>query len=167
MLPFLRSDLNMAWRRFGCLLAVLVVLSLPSCGGGAKKKAAFKIDKVPVTPIKGVIKVDGNAQRGVQCRLMPQDETKEKWKTRFFTGTTNEDGEFSVSIYQDENGVPAGKYALTFIWPTEVMRRQSRAEIERSDQLHQRYLSVKPDSKKIVVEDGKAVDLGTIELTTK
>ena len=157
----------MFWRRFASLFVVLAIFGLPSCGGAKKKAPVSKLDKVPVTPVKGIINVDGTPKPGIQCQFVPQDELAAKWNGRKFASITNDAGEFNVNAYQDEKGLPAGKYAVTFIWPTETMKKRSQKELEASDQLKKKYLNVTPNSKRVEVEEGKPLDLGTIELTTK
>ena len=76
---------------------------------------------------------------------------------------TDEEGKFEISTYESSDGVPAGEYALTFMWGKWNMS----GSYGGPDKLNDRYTDPKTSEVKVTVKDGEPTDLGTIELTTK
>ena len=80
---------------------------------------------------------------------------------------TGEDGKFEISTYKSGDGVPAGDYTLAFMWGKLNLIAGSYGG---PDKLNGRYSDPKTSEFKFTVatgEDAAAIDLGTIELTTK
>lgn len=156
-------------RLFGCLLSIGVVCCLAGCGESKKapKNATQLPPKQEVIPVKGVIHVNGAAGERVHCRLVPiilGDGIESPNVAGEMIAISNIDGEFNFRKYEGEDGVPAGKYFLTFTWPTMSMSTRGKGGLGQNDQLKGKYASIDGNTQKVVVEQGKPVDLGTIEL---
>ncbi len=138
----------------GC--AALLLLA----GDGCQSRNA---DWKPTQPVTGVVIVDGNPAEGIQITLNDLAGIDQKQPT-FSQTFSGKDGKFSLSTYEQGDGVPAGEYALTFFWG-EI--NPFSMQYGGPDKLKERYLDPAQSTVKVKVEKGKPVDLGRIELTTK
>jgi hypothetical protein len=77
---------------------------------------------------------------------------------------TQSDGSFSLNTYEAGDGVPAGRYALTFFWGKWNAISNSYGG---KDQLKDRYSKPEKSPTQFEVDGSAPVDLGTIELSTK
>ena len=154
----------MMLHRVLCLSLLCAIFCLPSCSG---RRSGPKIKKVPVVPVQGTIKVNGNPEAGVIVRCVPLGAFEPSELTNALGGRTDDDGNFTLGTYEIADGVPPSEYALIFVWPPETLKRQSRAEEEKSDRLKGKYSKVANALVKIKVEDGNPLILDEIELTTK
>jgi hypothetical protein len=77
---------------------------------------------------------------------------------------TDPDGAFSISTYEQGDGVPAGDYALTFVWGEMNPISMSYGG---EDKLGGRYDTQEKSPTRFTVSQGKPVDLGVVALTTK
>ena len=146
------------------LTLLCAIFCLPSCGG---QRTGPKIKKVPVVPVQGTINVDGHPEAGVIVRCVPLGSFEPSELTNALGGTTDDDGNFTLGTYEIADGVPPSEYALIFVWPIQTLKRQSRAEEEKSDRLNGKYSKVPNALLKIKVEDGNPLVLDDIELKTK
>ncbi len=147
-----------------CLSLVCAIFCSASCSG---QRSGPKIKKVPVVPVQGTIKVDGNPEAGVIVRCVPLGSFEPNELKNALGGRTDEDGNFTLGTYEIADGVPPSEYALLFVWPPQTLKRQSRAEEEKSDRLKGKYSTVANALVKIKVEDGNPLVLDDIELKTK
>jgi hypothetical protein len=138
----------------GC--AALLLLS----GNGCKSRNA---DWKPTQPVTGVLIVDGNPAEGVQVTLNDLAGIDESQPT-FSQTYSDKDGKFTLSTYEQGDGVPEGDYVLTFFWG---QINPLSMQFGGPDKLNQRYSDPASSAFKVKVEKGKPVDLGKIELTTK
>ncbi len=139
-----------------CALVLMLCLAQTGC---TKRYPNEK----PVFPVKGVVHVDGAPAYMLKVAVHSaagESVTDPVWSSVY----TNEKGEFAISTYSQNDGVPEGEYVMTFLWGE---LNPLSMEYGGPDKLNDRYsdpaaskfpLSVKPDSK---------TDLGVIELTTK
>lgn len=146
------------------VLCILSVCFLSSCSG---KKTISTTDKVPVVPVSGIVTVDGASAAGVKFQCIPQGDFAVKGKENLLRGSTDDTGAFRVNLYQDEKGIPPGEYALTFVWPTESMKKRSKKKEVTSDRLNGKYADAKKSPLKFKVESGKPLELEPIQLKTK
>ena len=119
-------------------------------------------DKVPLTHVKGVVVVDGEPKSGIHVQYVPQGEIAEKrerYLNRFFL-LTGSRGTFSLSTYQNGDGIPAGEYVLEFKW----IEQQLSGE---RDKFNGYYSNVRSPFMTINVEENHDLDLGEIELKTR
>jgi hypothetical protein len=117
--------------------------------------------RVPTFPVTGIVHVDGRPIEMLQVKCEPQfTKPPEVPSTASFTDAS---GRFALSTFETGDGAPAGKYKLTFVWGQLNMLN---GQYGGPDKLGGRYR--KPETSPVeVTVDGKPVDLGTIELTTK
>ncbi len=124
-----------------------------SCGGTR--------DKPLVGPVTGTVLVDGQPAHAVFIAAVPK--VKDEVNVTYTTGTTDDQGKFSLQTYNPDDGVPPGEYSLYFTWPTGGNRSVDRLDGRYS----KKAASVKTFTIDAETADDKPVDLGTIELTTK
>ncbi|MFO0917721.1 MAG: hypothetical protein U0872_05325 [Planctomycetaceae bacterium] len=143
-----------------------VLFSLASCSQGHKGP---EIKKYPVTPVKGSVMIDGEPQAGVIIRCIPTGAFDYPGLSPETLGaTTNEQGQYTLGTYEPADGVPAGEYALTFIWPTRSLRPSTRDGAElKNDRLKGKYAKAKGSPLKITVEEGSPQEVDPVELKTK
>lgn len=139
-----------------------MILLLTSCGQAPPGPPPEK--RVETTKVTGEVYVDGKPAERLQVRAIPTADLGVGRIATGISGTTDADGKFSLHMYDINSGIPAGEYALTFTWRSWDMLQRKFAG---PDQLNGRYESVENSPKKFTVENGKAVDLGKIELTTQ
>ena len=146
------------------LIVSLVVLT--SCG--TKKNTGPKIDKVPVVPVAGEITVDGKPELGVIIQCIPQSTPfAVPGKESALIANTDKDGKFKMRVYEDEEGLPPGDYALIAYWPTISFKKRSETEKRDSDRFKSKYSTVEKAPTKFKVESGKPLKLDLIDLKTK
>ncbi len=142
------------------LLFVSCAISLGGCSGPEqpfmKQTSALTgqvfVDGVPV-PAASPLKVECHNLGGVDAS-----------HPTISTALTGEDGKFEISTYKSGDGVPAGEYALTFVWGKMNLLAASYGG---PDQLGGAYSDPKTSEFKITVVDGEPNDLGKIELVSK
>lgn len=74
------------------------------------------VERVATTPVRGQVLVDGKppgSPIAVRCYRVGGLDTENPTVSSTFT---NEDGTFEIGTYEASDGVPAGKYVLTFQW---------------------------------------------------
>ncbi len=128
-------------------VASVAVASLMLCSCGAPSHEA-------TYPVTGRILVDGQPMAGVAISAAPAVSNTEDLRST--GGRTDEDGNFQLETFSPGDGAPNGDYKLTF------RKRKGLS----GDELNGRYQDTENSQVKFKV-DGQAVDLGTIELTTK
>jgi hypothetical protein len=150
--------------RFHRLTALLVICCLSSCG---EKRLTPKINKVPVVPVKGSVKVDGKPEANVVVRCVPLGDFQPKDLTNALGGRTNEDGEYTLGTYEVDDGVPPAEYALLFLWPEMALKKSSRTDEAKHDRLKGKYSKLENPALKIKVESDKPLVLDELDLKTK
>jgi hypothetical protein len=119
-------------------------------------------DKVPLTQVTGTVTVDEVPTSGVHIQYVPQGEIAEKrerYLNRFFLLTGN-GGTFSLSTYQNGDGIPCGEYVLEFKLIEQLLSGER-------DKLGGYYSNVGSPFMTIKVEENHDLDLGEIELKTR
>jgi hypothetical protein len=76
---------------------------------------------------------------------------------------TDKQGKFSISTYEQADGVPVGSYVLTFEWGQWNMMSM---QYGGPDKLNGKYSDPKTSEVRFEVKAGEPTDLGTIKLTT-
>ena len=144
---------------FRCMLTVsAIAVGLSAC---SKTDEPFRKEAFPVT---GVLTVDGTAPKSpvkVTCHNLGE---MDKEHPTFSACMSADEGRFALSTYEAGDGVPAGKYALTFFigkW------NAISASYGGPDQLKGRYTDPKTSEVVFEVDGTGPVDLGTIALKTK
>ena len=113
--------------------------------------------------LTGVLVVDGKPTEGIQITLtdLAGLDVKKPTISQTFSG---KEGKFSLSTYEEGDGVPQGEYALTFFWGE---LNPLSMQFGGPDKLNERYVDPAKSTFKVNVETDKPVDLGRVELTTK
>ena len=131
---------------------------LSSCGKDADP------NRKEVFPVAGKITVDGKdpgAPVQVSCQNVDGMDTQNPTVSGCLTAN---DGSFALNTYETGDGVPAGKYVLTFVWSKWNPISNS---FGGKDQLKGRYSDPQKSEIRFEVDGSGPVDLGTIALTTK
>jgi hypothetical protein len=152
----LAAEMMKLFQNPGWMLLGLVLVS--SCGP--------KVDpnRKATSPVTGKVTVDGKAPGSPLKIICHNLEGLDKQNPTFSWCLTDKDGTFTLNTYEAGDGVPVGKYALTFLWGKWNPISNSYGG---KDQWKDRY-SIADDSKMPIEVDGSGpVDLGTIALTTK
>ena len=112
--------------------------------------------RLPTFPLTGIVFVDGVPAEGVTVECFPKPGGKFR---RVISGRTNADGQFSISTYEQGDGIPEGEYTLTFKW------EKAAGFAKAKDRLKGRYANPKTSKFTITVKKGEQADLGRIDLT--
>ena len=156
----------MSVQRLRVFSLILSLVVLTSCG--TKKSTGPKVEKVPVVPVSGELTVDGKPEIGVIIKCIPQTTPfAVPDRADALICSTDKDGKFKLSVYDDQDGLPPGDYALTAYWPSITLGRRSEKEKRDSDQLKKKYSTVEKAPRKFTVEAGKPLKLDLIDLKTK
>jgi hypothetical protein len=87
--------------------AVLALLFVASCGGDAKR--------APVYPVKGKILVNGKPAHDCQVYLNRTSSDPKAVRVKP-QGLTDENGDFQITTYENNDGAPEGEYVVTIEW---------------------------------------------------
>jgi hypothetical protein len=101
----------MGLRTRGVALAALLVAALAGCGGKG------------ITPVRGVVTLEGQPVAGATVLFMPEDENE----GHPATGFTSSDGTFQLMTYKANDGALPGTYHV-LIRKTEAAQDQYAAE---------------------------------------
>ena len=136
-------------------IAVVLLVALVCCS--CEKSNNFK----PTFPVKGVILVDDQPveQLAVKCESV---EGMDKASPTVSNALTKKDGSFEIATYMQGDGVPVGRYVLTFQWG----KRNLLTAQYSGDKFNGKYADPKTSEYKFEVKEGVPTDLGTIKLTT-
>lgn len=139
-------------RRLALILALCVVCC--SCQKSVNRKATF--------PVTGAVTVDGKPVEQIAIRCISETglDAKDPTESSCFTDS---EGKFKISTYQNGDGVPVGRYVLTFQWG----QRNLFSGGYGGDQFNGKYVDPKTSTIKFEVKEGQPTDVGTIALTTK
>ena len=130
------------------LLASTIVIN-PGCGGD------WKAATVPAT---GKVAINGQPPKGLLVQLHPIGAPVDARNSRAW-GKVGEDGTYSLSAYEDREGVPPGEYAVTLVWPADS------AVLGSPDRLGHRFDKPESSRWKFTIKSGEDNILPPIELT--
>jgi hypothetical protein len=133
-----------------CLLGLVCA----GCGGGDQKKAVY--------PVRGQVLYRGKpaAEALVIFTPRPLGEVG-AWPQGYPRARVQEDGSFRLGSYAEDDGAPAGEYAVTVLW----MKRPPRDEENEVDVLQGRYSNPEASPFRVQVKEAKeGNDAGTIDL---
>lgn len=116
------------------------------------------------TPVSGTITVDGAAPGSpivINCHPVGGIDAEHPSVTQ---ALSTPEGTFRFSTYEEGDGIPTGKYQVTFYWGK---FNPVSASFVGPDKLKNRY--AKPDKTPITldVNGGEPIEMGVIALTTK
>jgi hypothetical protein len=72
--------------------------------------------RVPVYPVSGQIKVQGEVPEGAFLVFHPKSEPAEKLEVPKPAAKVKSDGSFQLTTYAQGDGAPAGNYSVTIEW---------------------------------------------------
>jgi len=119
------------------LTAGLALLAL-SCGNGRK----------PVFPVKGRV-VDGKDKPAAHALVFFHPEEEIETSALNPTGHVDDNGDFTLTTYDNGDGAPAGKYVITLIWR---LPKNHPLESPGADLLGGRFANPKTSKLSFVVE---------------
>jgi hypothetical protein len=123
---------------------LLLSLLLTSCG-----KSRFK----PVNTVKGRVLVNGEPTEGIDVSFHSLDDPGDQLVSP--SGTTDQDGNFTMSTYNADDGVPAGKYAVTMIWlMTDKRGRTKFGPLSKTNKLPMKYSDPKTSGFTVEITKG-------------
>src|SRR5262245_35440518 len=94
------------YKRLAVFCLLWLALVLPGCGSG----------EVPVFPVRGrVLDKQGNPAAGALVVLQPLGAEAKSTRA---VGRTDDNGEFKLTTNKENDGAPAGEFAVTVTWPT-------------------------------------------------
>jgi hypothetical protein len=137
----------------GALLAG--VLAGLFCTAGCQPKSAGE-PKTPTYPVHGRLLIDGAPATGAMVKFYSSHQGG-----RVPTAIVRDDGSFSVSFYDNEDGAPAGEYKLLVVW----MQTPPQGGLAQ-DRLGGRFLNPARPVATVTVVAGPN-QLAPLELTTK
>lgn len=126
-------------------------------------------------PVTGVIHIDGKPTEGVLVMLFKAAEGLIGFEINtppVQKGTTGPDGKFAITTYNEGDGAPVGEYHLAFHWPgnPKIPPLSNPDEIPVDPiavRFNGNYANPSRNSFLAKVEEGKPVDLGTLDLKSK
>ena len=120
-------------------------------------------NRKPTYPVSGQVVVDGQPAENLAVRAH-QIEGFDAENPTYASAFTDAEGRFVLSTYEAGDGIPEGKYSLTFMWGK--INPLSMA-YGGPDRLKGRYTD--PQKSEVVIDVGpdSEIDLGRIELTTR
>lgn len=160
-------------RRIAVLAYVLQLAWLTGCG----PKAAPPPVTPPTFPVTGTIHIDGKPVAGVKVMLFPGTDQIKVYDPIMGSphqGTTDDTGKFAITTFYANDGAPVGDYQVLLYWPGELTIMPLGGDPDSPQALppaavrfNKKYSDQHKPYKTIKVEDGKPLDLGTLELKTK
>src|SRR5436309_2392012 len=136
-----RRELVMRQCRWLFVPAILGALFLTSCG---------KSDRRPVYAVQGKILYRGKPPAGAFVTFHPRDDSDPGAPRP--TAQVETDGTFRLSTYLSADGAPAGRYAVTLLWPS--AERQIDSENAGPDRLQGKYSDPKTTPLQAEVKEG-------------
>jgi len=133
---------------------------LAACGS---KEPQLPTPIKPVNKVTGKVTVNGKAEKGVAVAAMPIPLQSEN--PTISSGSTDENGSFSLNTYKADDGVPAGDYVLTFKWGSfnpfrgSISGDKFRGKYEDANVVAEQFPNFK-----FTVKQGEALELPAIDL---
>ena len=138
-----------------CLLAAGTALATAGCGSDGPRP----VNPKQVVPVSGIVLVDGEPERGVKIRLVP-DPLPADGKVALPTiGRTDAEGKFQFTSYYQNDGAPIGDFGLLFEW------HQNPASSSNTDYFKGALMDrLNPRHKLSVKGDEGSIDMGVLEI---
>ncbi|MFO1022509.1 MAG: hypothetical protein U0903_17700 [Planctomycetales bacterium] len=155
-MPGLARLKNNSW--MGLLLACVCLTGCPAKQGkfipdDLKKQASVS------TPVKGKLLINGApAKSRIRVTARGKDAPPEDTGKHAFTDVN---GNFEFMTVEKGDGLIPGKYDITILWGKTSLLRNTYFG---PDKLGDKYGKKSPWKEDVVVEQGKPLDLGTIDL---
>ena len=135
------------------------------CRGGNSR--IMPPDERPTFSVVGKVTVDGQPPVApVKIIATPKDESLKKPGYRLPNAITDEKGSFKLNTFKMGDGAPTGEFDITLVQFDAGNIGIGKKKKGGGDLLRGRYSNPKDIKFQLTVEK-KAVDMGTLELTTK
>jgi hypothetical protein len=95
---------------------VAITIVTLGIGGCSLSKYPAPSPPEPLNPVIGTVNIHGKPAEGVRARFVKADIDSPDRAVACNT-LTNSEGKFTCTTYLDLNGLPAGKYTVSFVWP--------------------------------------------------
>jgi hypothetical protein len=116
-------------KQAACLVVGLALVLL--CSSCTKKR--FRT----TYPTEGSVFYNGKPAVGAMVVLHPEEESDDVYRP---IGKADKEGYFKLYTYNTDDGAPAGKYAVSIVWPMKSQKEgDSEAGDEAEDALRGRY----------------------------
>lgn len=116
MINLCREPLPLEIRGFARVrgMGMLLIVTLCAAAGCQKSSTA-----PPVYPVSGSVRWQGQPASQVLVVFHPQSDSSPEGESPLSRSyaKTNANGNFSLTTREPQDGAPAGKYAITLIWP--------------------------------------------------
>jgi len=127
-------------------LLVLVLFVGSGCGSSGEKRK-------PTLQARCTVRLEGGGvPTGAVVMFHPQDE--EGYSPYRPRGRVEEDGNAPLMTYTTKDGLPAGEYVVTVVWPEQRPGGVRREGVEEIDQLGNRYSDFRTSPLKRTVKPG-------------
>ncbi len=126
-----------------CLTLLLIGLILGPAG-------CRRAEHEPVYPVVGKVFYKGKPAEWARVTLYPMDDGDPK--RRRPGGQVDNSGEFRLSTYASFDGAPAGRYAVTIVYPSPA--RKENGENIGPDLLQGRYADPKTTPLSVEIKEG-------------
>ena len=138
-------------------LTTIFAFAIGLAGGCGEKEPEVKL-----TPVTGVILIDGKPVEQVAIRCRPATKSDDLLKN-IGQAYTDKDGKFEISVMKSGDGLPPGKYMLLVEWgELNLISMQYGGP----DKLNGKYNDPKKPQITFEVVADKPTDLGELKLTT-
>ena len=155
-----------------CLVLSAILIPafwLAGCSGPKDPK------REPTFAVTGVVQIDGKPTPSVQLFVFSADKAPEVINNLLgapHMATTDSKGKFQISTFATGDGAPVGNYVIAFYWqgnqmPSALGDPDDPKLDPAATKFNMKYGSPSKSQFKVTVEQGKPVDLKTLELTTK
>lgn len=135
----MRSKVRFACSRVCCILALLSLVPT-----GISCSSSKSADRKPVHPVRGQVFVKDKPAVGAFVLFVPVNEPAEPKDPRP-RAEVDQDGSFTLSTYDGNDGAPIGDYLVSIVWP---------GEEDVDDKLLGRYGDAKTSNLRATVKEG-------------
>jgi hypothetical protein len=127
---------------------ILLLLGMAAAAGCGRTSPQF--ESRPTFPVEGSVLIQGKPAEGVHVFLHPADPSQ-RGKPR---GVTDGGGRFRLRTYREDDGAPAGNYAVTVYWPARHGPDVANDDQLPPDRLAGRFINPKTTSLRATVGAG-------------
>lgn len=131
-----------------CDIAIVTLATLLCSGCNGPEQA----DRLPTFPVEGQALADGQPAEGALIVFHPLDASAPISLRP--SGRVGADGTFRLTSYETGDGAPAGKYAVTVLWPEPPTHPLAEPDMGR-DRLAGRYLTPERSPLRAEVGEGE------------
>lgn len=135
-----------AMQRSSSMARVIVLGSLLVVAGCSQSDDG----RMQVYPVTGKVTVGGQPAEGAEVVFYGATPDLKGPGTIPPVGTTDANGEFSLTSYEPDDGAPAGKFQVTVFWPEPIPEGADEEMFQPKDRLKEKYLD--PETSQLSAE---------------